>query len=126
MSYSIDLRERAITFIEETGKITEACRVFKVSRTVLYKWMNKKKTTGSLEDAPPVRGWKKIDPEVLQDLVSAHPDWILEQYAEHLGTSIQAVWKAFKRLKITRKKRPYAIKNETRSKDQFIWNKSKT
>lgn len=126
MSYSIDLRERALSFIESTGKITEASRLFKVSRTVLYKWINMKETTGSVEDAPPVRGWKKIDPEVLEDLVSAHPDWILSDYAEHLGTSINAVWKAFKRLKITRKKRLYGIKNAMRSRDQFIWNKSKT
>jgi putative transposase len=97
-----------------------------VSRTVLYKWIKLKKTKGSLQDAPPTRGWKKIDPEVLLNLVSAHPDWILSQYADHLGASVNAVWKALKRLKITRKKRPYAIKNVTSSRDQYFWSKSKT
>ena len=87
MSYSIDLRERALSFIEKEGSITEAMRVFNVARTTLNRWMVKKKNGESLKDPAPKRPWKKIDPEVLLDLVKRHPDWDLIEYGKEIGGS---------------------------------------
>jgi putative transposase len=106
MSYSIDLRERVLKFIENGGSKREACRVFSIGSTTLYKWLNMKALKGTLRDDPPKRNWKKIDPNVLLMLVEKNPDYILAEYAQHFGCSINSVFNALKRLKITQKKRP--------------------
>lgn len=63
MIYSIDLRKRVIAFIE----------------------------TGRLEAPPlPPRSWRKLNPEALVAYVEAHPDRMLEDYAEHFQTGVSA------------------------------------
>jgi transposase-like protein len=42
MSYSEDLRERALAFIKKEGNISEASRLFGICRPALYRWMKKK------------------------------------------------------------------------------------
>ena len=100
MSYSIDLRERVIKFVEAGGSKSEAARVFCVCRDTVYGWVKKKEATGTLQDDPPKRGWKKIDPQVLIALVKERPDDTLFQYAKHFSATVTAVCLAFKRLKI--------------------------
>ena len=53
MSYSIDLRERIIKFVEEGHSKTEAAKVFGISRFTLLNWLGKKSKTGTLRDAKP-------------------------------------------------------------------------
>ena len=111
MSYSIDLRERVIRYIEEGGSKIEASRIFNVCRMTIYKWLKKKVEKGTLKDDPPKRGWKKLEPSALLAYVQEHPDGRLADYANHFGASIPSVYEALKRLKITRKKRPHFTKN---------------
>jgi hypothetical protein len=47
-------------------------------------------------------GGKKL--EASRAYVNAHPDEMLEDYAAHFQTSSSGIWRALKRLKITRKK----------------------
>ena len=75
MVYSIDMRERAITFIENSGRINEAVKIFCVSRTALKRLLDKIKRGETLEDRPPKRPWKKTDPDQLQTLVQTTPDF---------------------------------------------------
>ena len=125
MAYSLDLRERALAFIEATGKINKAIEVFGVSRAALGRWMTKKKQGLSLQDPPPKRPWKKIDPDKLLALVEAHPDWLLSQFAAVFGVSCNAISVAFKKLKITRKKSPSVIKNVILRNAKYFYKKSK-
>ena len=37
MGYSVDLRERVVGYVRSGGGLTEAARLFKVSRTTLYR-----------------------------------------------------------------------------------------
>lgn len=104
MSYTLDLRDRVIKFIEEGGKKVDAARIFGVCRFSIYSWLTKKAETGTVKDDPPKRGWKKINPQVLISYVNQNPDLTLAEYAQHFGTSAPSVCLAFKRLKITRKK----------------------
>ena len=60
--------------------------------------------------------FKKIDPDKLKKYIEEHPDAYLREIAEEFGCSVNAVSKALKRLKITRKKRLYAIKNKKQKK----------
>jgi len=123
MSYSIDLRERVIRFIEEGGSKVDAAHIFGVCRVTIYSWLTKKEKTGTVKDAPPKRGWKKINPQVLIAYINQHPDLTLADYAKHFGASIPSVCLAFKRLKITRKKRPPFTGSEMKKNAQYFWSK---
>jgi len=48
VAFSIDLRERVIAAIDNGMQITEAAKVFKVCRSVIYDWQDLRKTTNSL------------------------------------------------------------------------------
>jgi transposase len=123
MSYSIDLRERVITFIESGGSKVDAAHIFGVCRVTVYKWLRKKSETGTVKDAPPKRGWKKINPQALIDYVNKFPDLTLADYAKHFCASAPSVCLAFKRLKITRKKRPPFIGSEMKKNAAHFWSK---
>ena len=56
MPYSLDLRQRVITAVDENMHINEAVKTFKVSRRVIYEWLELRKETGSLE---PKSGYQK-------------------------------------------------------------------
>lgn len=112
MIYSLDLRERVIAFIESGGKKIEASRRFDVSRPTIDNWLLLKKETGTLKSPPlPPRSWRKLNPETLSKYVESHPDAMLEDYACHFQTSPSGIWRALKRLNITRKKRPRSIRS---------------
>lgn len=123
MSYSVDLRERVITFIEEGGSKVDAARIFDLSRDTIYSWLAKKAKRGTLKDDPPKRGWKKINPEALIAYVNQNPDLTLAEYARHFEASAPSVCLAFKRLKITRKKRRPFIENAMKKNVQHFWSK---
>ena len=123
MSYSVDLRERVITFIETGGSKVDAARIFGVARVTIYSWLTKKTQTGTVKDAPPKRGWKKINPQALITYVNEHPDLTLADYAKHFGASAPSIFMAFKRSKITRKKRPRFTRNEANKNVPYFWSK---
>ena len=60
MSYSVDLRERVITFIEQGGTKVDAARIFGVCRFTIYSWLTKKTKTGTLKDAPLKGGGRRL------------------------------------------------------------------
>ena len=124
MSYSVDLRERVIKFIEEGASKSYAARTFRVSRPAIDRWIRKKETNGTLEDLPLKRGWKKIDPQALISYVQEFPDLTLADYAKHFKASGPSIWLAFKRLKITRKKRQNGIKSGMNKNAPYFWKKS--
>jgi len=107
MSYSIDLRERVIAYIEQGGRKLDAARLFDVGRPTIDRWLQLKKETGSLKDSPlEPRSWRKLCPEALTAYVNANPDAFLSDYAAHFNVSEAGIWYALERLKITRKKVP--------------------
>lgn len=74
MNYSIDLRERVIKFIEDGGTKVEAARIFCMCRHTIYNWLKKKSTKGRLQDDPPKKSWKKLNPELLESYVQQNPE----------------------------------------------------
>jgi transposase len=125
MAYSVDLRERAITFIGNGGRINEAIKVFGVSRTTLNRWLEKVKRGEDLKDPPPKRPWKKIDPDKLMSLVQKNADWTLAQFGEAMGVSANSIHNAFNRLKITRKKSPYFTKSAIQKNVKHFYSQSR-
>ena len=121
MSYSIDLRGRVVRFVEAGCKEVEASWVFGICIPTINSWLVKKALKGTVKDDPPKRGWKKLEPIAVEGYVKQNPDLLLSDYAKYFGVSIVAISKAFKRLKITRKKRRPSIKKEAKKDGVYFW-----
>ena len=104
MSYDIELRRRAIAYWNAGHSKKETAAVFQVSHFTLQKWKSQLKETGTLEPKKRAETWRKIDPAKLKEYVEQHPDAYLKEIAEEFGCSDVAVFKALRRLKLTRKK----------------------
>lgn len=101
MTYSVDLRKRAVDFVNGGGSKTEAARRFRVGRSTIYDWMKRETLTPS--KAGPKQPWK-LDPERLKAHVDSDAEAYLDERARDLGVSIHAVHYGLKRLNLTRKK----------------------
>lgn len=123
MGYSIDLRKRVIQFVEQGRSAIEAAHRFSVTRQTVYNWIRKKKQTGSVEDKPPKRPWRKLNPEEVLDFVARNPELTLVEFATHFGTISSTMCEAFKRLRITRKKRLFDTKSGMK---KSVWHFSKS
>ena len=104
MAYDKKFREQVLKFIDKGHTIKEAHKMFEVGTATIKVWRRLKRETGKLEKRPLVRKPKKICPIQLEAYINEHPDSYLAEIAEVFNCSSTAVWKAFKRLGITRKK----------------------
>jgi transposase len=104
MSYDKKFRHRAIEYLNNGHTIRATAAVFNINPGTLVKWQKQLNKTGSLEPKKAVAKWHKIDDEKLLTYVKENPDAYYKEIAEAMGVCIAAIQKAFKRLKITRKK----------------------
>jgi len=104
MAYDIKLRKKVLNFIEKGHSIREASRIFEISTSTILHWRKLRRETGKLEDRPRETWHKKIDPVKLMAYFEENPDSYLSEAAEVFGCSAVAIFKARKRLGITRKK----------------------
>lgn len=101
MTYSLDLRERVVEFVEAGGGITQAAKVFKVGRATIYTWLSR----ADLRPTKVKRRQRKLDWNALRQAVKAKPDAKLSDYAAQFGVTPSAIHYALTQMKITRKKR---------------------
>ena len=96
MAYSEDLRQRVRQYVANGGSKAEASRLFDVSRTAIYRWLNndnpRKKPSRTKPD--------KLDEQALLEDVRRYPDKLLRERAEDFSMSINGIWVALKRLGI--------------------------
>ena len=117
MAYSVDIRMAAVRYCLGNNATFEAtAEIFGVGKTTVQSWVHQYEETGDLSNKPLNRGFKKIDPEKLKAYVESHPDATQQEMADVFGCCNQAISKALKRLKITRKKKRGASENRTRKK----------
>jgi len=105
--YSIDLRCKVISAIDNGMGKTEASRVFQMSRNTIDLWLKRRERENTL--APkvrqPHRSQAKIqDGDEFRDFVDAHADWSQEQMGRELGVSASCVGRALKKIGYTRTK----------------------
>ncbi|HHX8422349.1 TPA: IS630 transposase-related protein [Legionella pneumophila] len=62
----------------------------------------------------------KIDDEALKRYIETHPDAHLNELTSHFGLTPSGIWRALKRLKITRKKRARSMQSVMSKKDKTI------
>lgn len=100
MSYSVDLRERVVAFVEAGGAKAEAARRFSVSEGTVHNWLKR----DNLAPIKVKRRHRKLDWKALEQHIQEKPDLRLRDRAEHFEVHTSAIWYAIKQMKITRKK----------------------
>jgi transposase len=99
LSYSVDLRERVVSYVRGGGSRTQASQLFQVGRTTLYRWLN----SPDLRPKPARERRRKLDKAALAVHVRDFPDALLKERAAHFGVHINAIWMALEKLKVTKK-----------------------
>lgn len=116
MAYSLDLRKRVVEWVEEGGSVSKASKIYKVGRATIYRWMSR----ADLKPTKIERRNRKLDWEALRKDVEENPDTKLTELAQKFGVRPSAICYALKKLKITRKKKNYAIEKETDKRESNI------
>ncbi len=104
MAYSIDFRKCVLENLESGKTWDEVISIFSISRSTLSYWVNLSKT-GSLKDSDraPYKV-RKIDSQVLKDVLERNPDATLKELAYEFNCRTSSIHKRLKKLDITRKK----------------------
>ena len=100
MSYSMDLRQRVVAFVEAGGAKAEAARRFSISEGSVHNWLKR----DNLAPTKVKHRDRKLDWEALEQHSQEQPDAKLKDRAEHFGVHTTAIWYAIKQMNITRKK----------------------
>jgi len=115
MTYSLDLRKKALKYIENGGTWSSASQTFGVAVRTLAHWLRRKKQN-NLPPKPRQTGSYEIDEERLKDFIAKNPDAYLREIAEEFKTTIPAIFYACRRSKITLKKRRHITKKEMKKR----------
>ena len=111
MAYSEDYRQRTVEYYHERHTQAQVYEAFKVYPRTIRDW-EARMMTGTLKPSyPETRKPRKLPPDELIRYNDENPDAFLEKIGEHFHCSGEAVRKALKKLKITRKKKLSTTKN---------------
>lgn len=104
--YPIELRARALAYLDSGKSRKEVCEIFKISLKTLCNWIKLRKETGSIQikQRPTIRSHRKLTREVLLTCLEKNPDAYLKEIGRSLGVSGTAIFKAFKKFGVSRKK----------------------
>jgi transposase len=119
MTYSLDLRNKALKYIENGGTWTSASQTFGVAVRTLAHWLSRKRQNNLSPKARPT-GSYKIDEGRLKDFIAKNPDAYLREIAEEFKITIPAVFYACRRLNITLKKRRHTTRKETKTREDNL------
>ena len=104
MSYDKKYRRLTIEYWNDGHSKSETSAVFKVGTTTLQRWKSQLNETGNLEPKKRKETWRKIDPQKLKEYLGQNPDAYLREIAKEFDCSENSIFKALRRLKISRKK----------------------
>ncbi len=108
--YSMDLRRRVAEAVDnKEGSLRQLARRFCVSVTFITRLLGLRRQTGSLAPRPHQGGHRPALDEAgqqrLGQLLKEQPDVTLDELAQRLGCGRMAVWRALRKLNLTRKKK---------------------
>jgi transposase len=123
--YSIDLRERLVAAVDRgEGSLRHVAQLFSVSLSCLVRLLHRRRVTGSVQPAPHGGGRSRALDDAacqrLQTLVREQPDATLDELRQRLGLacSRMALWRALRRLRISRKKKTLQAEERRKPKVQ--------
>ena len=105
MGYDKKFRERVLSHVDAGKSKAEVRRMFDIGQNTIREWEKLRTETGSLENRPLYRSYRKINPDKLRADVAESPDDFDEERAIRFGVSRTGIQSARKKHKITRKKR---------------------
>jgi transposase len=111
MSYSKDLRERAMQAVRNGYTKAEVIRLFGLGENTLRDWENLEAETGSLANRPLNRTAYKIDREKLLQWYRENPYSTNKETAVAFDCSVSGIRDAKKVMGITRKKTLFGMPN---------------
>ena len=110
-AYSLDLREKVISFVRQGHSKREASKVFNLGEDTIYCWLRLLKAGEPLLAKKRTHFVTKVPMEVLRSYVEEHPDHTLKEIGAAIGLSDSKVWKHLDKMNMTRKKRPLSMQN---------------
>jgi transposase len=111
MAYSTDYKKCAVEYKRNKHTFEETKEIFRMSRSTYYEW--EKEYDAGFPEKQKRTCKKKIDKNVLQQMVMERPDSELAELAEPFNCTPQAIFYALKRMKITLKKRhSHTLRNQ--------------
>jgi len=123
--YSLDLRQKAITLIDQGKEIKQVSELLNIAKNTIRNWLLLRDETNSLY---PKEGYQRghshkiTDIESFKKFAEEHVGETLEAMAQALGTaSDTTVGRMMKKIGYTRKKRHLLIKNEVKKKDSNLF-----
>lgn len=123
MTYSLDLRKRALKYLEETSDRKKVVEAFGITLRTLVNWIRRERE-GLLPPKPRKSAPSLIDSQKLRAFIEKHPDAYLREIAEEFGSTPQGIFYACRRLKISLKKRPRTTKRGMKKKEDGLSKKS--
>ncbi|GHV40731.1 hypothetical protein FACS1894187_21900 [Synergistales bacterium] len=110
MTYDKKFRERAIAYKDGGHTFEELNEAFGIDSGRYYHWKELLETTGSLEDKKICERKRKINKDELKKAVEEKPDAYLYELAELFDCTVQAIFYALRKMKITYKKNFYIFR----------------
>lgn len=134
MAFSIDLRVRVIKAIDGGMRITDAAKIFKVCRSVIYDWQNLQKATNSIVPktgyqkghSHKITDWKQFEAFVAKHKCCTSAQMRVE-WEKLTGISISEspMLRALHKIGYTSKKKHFIIPKQTKKSVSYTWKKSK-
>lgn len=113
MAYSADLRQRVIDFVEQGETLSEAVRLYNVSRWCVNQWCKTKNLTPNY----PKRRKRKLDWHGLKEHVNQYPDALLRERADCFWSSSSCYLVCHERNEINSKKKLFVTVKENIEKE---------
>lgn len=104
MAYSIEIKQKALDYLDRCDNISKVATAFGVDRSTIRAWV-KKRQSGNLACASGGYRYAKIDKQKLIERIKEKPDAYLHEIAREFNCSAVAVFYALKRMGISLKKR---------------------
>ena len=86
-AYSIDLRDKVISFVFQGKSKREASRVFGIGEDTIYRWLRRHKV-GTLAPKKRTKYPQKVSSERLLSYVEQNPDHTLKEIGHALGLRV--------------------------------------
>ena len=118
MSYSTDLRERALQAVRKGHTKAEVREMFGLGTNTLRDWEKLEEETGSLRNRALNRTAYKIDRDKLLEWYRKNPHSTNKETAVGFNCSVSGIRSAKKVLGITRKKTQFSTQSATSRKER--------